>query len=234
MAGGPFSVTNKDGITTIRTPPPSPASTQGSTFSGLPPVYRGYMASKPEAGADRYHVDFAFNPSDVSTSFSMDTGTIPVHLQSKASQAAVGLVQGQSWQFSCLFDRSDDFNYYRARNRPHDGVLVDIDVLLKMVGVLVTGQPLTSSPITVMFGADQRSYAPIPNSLGPFVIESGYVEHLSIQYTHFSHDMIPLRARADLSVSTIYSASNTSESSGDSVSKKSLGQKTSSPNNKGK
>lgn len=148
---------------------------------------------------DRYRLNFLYNPSTISVSHSVDTSLIPPDFKTDflASPQVIGTVSG-NLTFSLLFDRS-----YETWNNPTStagqyGAYSDVRALYRMfkmvpdadqVGTELMNGYMNVTPVTVYFGGVTS-----PGSLAYF----GFVTDMAVDYTHWTHQMIPSRCVVNL------------------------------------
>lgn len=169
-------------------------------------VLRGFIRTDPSKldGLNRKvqnrYLFFLYNPSTISTSYAVETSPAATAAvadamsgsrQGEADILSAGLQQ--SLDFALLFDRT-----FEVMGGDKEGAWRDVRAALSLVGVL---DPVASS------GGDIYS---VTDALitGPMVMRAcffhfgnqkggltyyGYPTSLSIEYTHFSKDMVPIR-----------------------------------------
>lgn len=166
-----------------------------------------------QAAKTAYRVNFLFNPSTISVSH--DAGAkLTEEQQATDGQYVAASGIGQV-TFSLIFDRTYEVNsiYGGADARDHGGdprslgVRADVEALYRVTGVFdvtATGvnatqiQPMQSHNCYIFFGGDtSNGTSPaFSNSLSYY----GYISQLSVNYTHFTNQMVPQRCGVAITV----------------------------------
>ena len=180
-------------------------STAGSTSIGAKNrevyVERGYIKSDPNAytadqtKAPLRYLYFLYNPSTISTGYSMQTDapTIALMLRKDNGQAQPLTQLQQSLDFALLFDRT-----YEVLEGDPEGAWRDVRAALALVGVMDNvedrGGDIYQSDWNFQTGPmlPRAMYFHFGNQRGGMMFY-GMITSLSIEYTHFSRDMIPMR-----------------------------------------
>ncbi|MEU4534287.1 hypothetical protein AB0G15_05385 [Streptosporangium sp. NPDC023825] len=143
------------------------------------------------AGSAR-RVDFLFAPSTISSSYSMGAQEedipIPPGMDSRDSSGVYRGVTNQSVSFQLLFDRTFEVN-----NGDRDGVWRDAKAFLTLVGV--EDESTLASGTTTGLAYGVMMFVPVWFRFGPVspLRYLGVIKSLSIDYTLFNPDQIPLR-----------------------------------------
>lgn len=195
-------------------------------------LQRGYMVQDPNymLGNVQYSLRFLYNPSEVqishNTSVTSAAALTPQYYRSQFDTAQPDIPLSATVSFNLLFDRT--YELWDSATRQHSlydwddepslsGVKVDIAAAYRVVGILqpktqTVANPHTSindpgvsqvivrngnpgpmpmTPVQVFFGG--------PNSLN----YRGYVSALSIDVTHWSQLMVPMRCTIGVTLSLL-------------------------------
>lgn len=161
-----------------------------STVGGSVDAVTNTSVPTPAGIPDRVKLRFLYNPSDFTVGYSPTDAVIQNPDTSGSDAAASATLLGASTttcSFSLLFDRTYEVN--AALNTPGSqfshltGVNVDTVVFQQLLGIPLNGNgfPLYL-PIQLYLGG--------VNTLAFY----GVVNNSSVTYTHFSQNMVPLRA----------------------------------------
>lgn len=172
-------------------------------------LHRGMMVSgsgiNPSNTSNiQYTVNFLYNPSTINDSRSLDlnnTMTLPAYArdQQDPGQYAVGMNAAIS--FSLLFDRTYELwdKSYAGTLQGIYGVRGDVEAFFNLVGI---NQPVVQT--TLLGGSNNSIIVQGPMQMNPTMLYFGthsrgaltyygYINALSIDYTHFSAKMVPQR-----------------------------------------
>lgn len=187
---------------------------------------RGYMVwDKPVSGySDRAYVHFLYNPATVSAAYTMGDANVTASLlapnPNDNADLRVPLYQSASW--SLLFDRTYElWGQYNPAGGPNQqigndfnnpavvGVLSDIMQMRQFTGMSVGYTPNTSTakgqtkPPADTFVTNQGilnlidSYVYFGNTYN--LSFYGYVNEWDFTITHFTQNMVPMRALVNIS-----------------------------------
>lgn len=160
-----------------------------------------------------YSLRFLWNPSEISESESLATGQLPPGELTPAQAAAMTILPGlTTLNFQLLFDRT----YEVMSGTTRFGVRDDIDALDRCVGIENNSGNILSVPLYFIFGPALQ-YGPFASGLTktatPELLSSGnffspltflgYVSSINKVYSHFSSDMIPIRASVDITATQL-------------------------------
>ncbi|MDP9870320.1 MULTISPECIES: CIS tube protein [Streptosporangium] len=177
---------------------------------------RGYIRTDPKAfGADgtkpalRY-LYFLYNPATISTNYGMqwDAPTTALAVRTDSGQADPLTQLQQGLDFSLLFDRT-----YEVMDGDNEGAWRDVRAALAMTGIMnrVGEEAMYSSGSNF----DTGPMLPIPmyfhfGNQRSGLTYYGYLTSLSIEYTHFSKDMVPIRVGMRMSANMLPSMKSSS------------------------
>ncbi|GAA2322265.1 hypothetical protein GCM10010149_89270 [Nonomuraea roseoviolacea subsp. roseoviolacea] len=174
-------------------------------------VKRGYIRTNPRAldgDAARTplrYLYFLYNPATISTNYSvqLDNGASAATMDADSSARYIGELS-QTLNFSLLFDRT-----YEVMEGSKEGAWRDVRAALALAGIIkgvdqsainTTGSDFDIGPMIFM-----PAYFHFGNQVGGLTYY-GYLTGMSIEYTHFSKDMIPIRVGMHMSVNFLPSA----------------------------
>lgn len=187
-------------------------------------LYRGFIRQskdyKPVKSAARVKLNFLYNPSIISASHSIDTGSnglLPAFARPDDPSVAPLLPLNSNVTFDLLFDRTFEMwdrskiNSYVGKR----GVFADIEVLYDLVGMYdqlnLTDEQKSKLGESEKGLGDKKyigvmQYVPVLAFIGSqsrsvnALTYNGVITSLSLSYTHFSQDMIPFRAAVSVSM----------------------------------
>lgn len=168
-------------------------------------LFRGYMVQAKESWKDTgqsepFRLNFLYNPSYITVTYSSNDSVLPNHVLTGLQQAASALIPNmQQVTFNLQFDRSYEV-YDQVGPEPRGrakklstGVYADISALERLVGInsandgYLGGQgPILPLPLYVFFGDPNLNRKP----LGYY----GYINEITVEYSHFGANMTPIRA----------------------------------------
>lgn len=198
-------------------------------FAGFNRIVRGQIVTLNEEPRKRFH--FLVNPSDISTSYRHAEGLRHSDDDFNLSEANLNFLGDglMSISFNLMLDRTYEVHQGSAAYR--GGVLHDVLALERLLGVpdRAYSQTLSGAGLdtTTRAGVEaasnwsaiqsQRS-ANLENVLNGVLVHKpvralfgaadafsfdGFVDSLSVHYTHFSSKMVPTRAGISISMSSI-------------------------------
>lgn len=165
-------------------------------------IERGFILSNssPDGAGNAWDgIRFLYNPSTISISYMINGDPIPT------GDTIVGRTDGHpitqgigTLQFSLLFDRTYEmWNPNRYSDDRRRGVGADIDAFRQLVGVLLP--PKKKGVISSSIAKSDDSVM-VPR-MSYFVFSTkettpyfGFITDLPIQYTHWTQNMVPVRA----------------------------------------
>lgn len=169
------------------------SATRGPVLPGHKKLTRGLIrkeATGTGTGLNaKLTLHFQFNPFSINFAYATDPQVAPAEMQPESMDGVNNIVGGASFSLQLLFDRSAEV----ARGTMPDGVLVDVDILDKIMGI-DDGHAISSTPVTVR--------------LGPRWKLTGWITNCDITYTHFSHRMTPMRCTANVGFVALYGSDN--------------------------
>ena len=149
-----------------------------------------------------YKVRFLYNPESLSVGYAANDAVLPPEVQSSEMNAAQALISNmQSIGFSLFFDRTYELNSPNVpmsdvyKKQLEQGVYADIAALERVVGIYDGQGPILKMPMRLYFG---------PRYAGPAVQKGrplayfGYINSLSVVYSLFTKDMVPVRAQVSV------------------------------------
>lgn len=175
--------------------------TNGAAWSPVAngPSYIGKIVTvtDPSRSSTASTFNFHFNPSTIqlshSTDYNGDAAVLPATYTSDNKIDRSTSPTNSSVSFDLILDRM----YEKWSNTMHsDGVWHDISVLYQVAGILPDGHT-SSADITPLI--PNFSWLLLNQGTGTWgMTYYGFISNLSVQYTHWSADMVPLRATASI------------------------------------
>jgi hypothetical protein len=208
----------------IRGEPPDIVLNRGYIIQD-PTAYNGAAGGASSGQTQPFCCNFLYNPNNIEVDYAVNPGALPWTQQ--ATPGAIFSSNMQTMSFDILFDRSYEIsclgNNPNVPADPHniyqEGVRADVGALERCCGIynggtLFGGQgPLIMTPLQVIFGSNPCTTNVNRISSGATLAFFGYVSNLSVTYTHFAYDMIPIRADVNLSFSQIQQSADSSTTS---------------------
>ena len=138
--------------------------------------------STPHTTTTEFH--FMFNPSQVDISLQFDPSMLQAQDDLSQADKASPMIGplGATVSFSLLIDRRYDVDYGAVP----DGVLFDLHILEKLIGIEKKSGGVTSSTVEVAFS--------------PTFKFAGFIAQMNAQMVAFSYKMVPTVMRLDLSL----------------------------------
>lgn len=192
----------------------------------------GYLVTAfPKGKSGKFYMlNFLYNPSQVVVSHSIDASNqvMPAYTRSDQDSGTPLVAAGGTLQFSLLFDRSYEMSDKSKFNTVEGtyGVMADVHVLYNMVGINSpqviwdqgTGESAESSvdadnvigimqmnPVWARFGQARHAFRDkLPNLSRMEYF--GYVNDITISYTHFSQRMTPVRCGVGITMQLMSTA----------------------------
>jgi hypothetical protein len=181
---------------------------------------RGWIETTKES-SDNYRVDFLFNPSELGVTHGIDPSMpSPIQHNKNAAPGTAPLFASinSSLSVDLLFDRTYELWSPRVVNYATKlGVYADVAAFyqyLNMVPKSYNGAKEESlfseliqlinpfddpTPWETIYPQYPMRYQPSYLYIGPRLKYRGYIDNLSITYTHWSHKMVPQRCRVSIS-----------------------------------
>lgn len=185
-------------------------------------LQRGYMVQDSNflTGDVQYSLQFLYNPSEVqishNTQVTSDAAITPKAYRSSLDIAKPNVPLNATVQFNLLYDRTYElWNSASRAHSPYDwddepslaGVKVDIAAAYRVVGILqprtrTVANPHSSSSDPGVAQAIVRNGSPGPMPMTPMQVffggvnslnYRGYVSSLTVDVTHWSQLMVPMR-----------------------------------------
>lgn len=169
-----------------------------------------------------FGVRFLFNPSGINVSYQTDPSVLPLGQTTEAQAAALSFYPGStSINFSLQFDRTYEVVYgpnaTTATTAGKDlrgiGVYEDIGFLEKVIGARgllrdSSNQPQLSNmvmvPVVIIFGGgDGKGGVAAAVGLSYYA----FINSVSVTYSHFARNMVPIRAGVDINATMIIGSS---------------------------
>lgn len=195
-------------------------------------LQRGYMIRDSDylLSNPQYALQFLYNPGEVQVVHNTDvTSSAAIQPQSYRNQldtAKPNVPLNATVQFNLLFDRTYELwnasarahTYYDLDDEPSlSGVKVDVAAVYRVVGILTpqtrsVPNPHSSGADPGMTQAIVKNGAPGPMPLTPMQVffggsnslnYRGYVTSLTVNYTHWSQLMIPMRCTIGVNMSLL-------------------------------
>jgi hypothetical protein len=193
------------------------------------PIKRGRLIAL-EGGLQ---VNFMFNPSTLDVSYAYDPSLAdPTKTDTSVTASTIG--EGQI-SLNLLFDRMYEVASRNFSLAATFGVHADILAFYRFLGMIDASATATSSWET-LYPKNQISRKNSYLYIGDRLKYYGYVTALAVTYTHWSYDMIPIRAAVGISYNVIMtpptSSSTSPSSSSSSSSSSSITNPTKLPNQK--
>lgn len=194
-AATPSSWTAVRAESAMTNPPFHPKGFSAASYELWGRLTRGMMVEAfPSDGMKKPRtLNFGFNPTDYTLSYTTDDpGTLtPGPTANPADQKWKAMGNSGSLTFSLFFDRTYELWDSALRHHPlyRVGAEADIQHLRAMLGMTAQQQ----QPMQIRYFYFFIGGVPAPRWYG-------YVSGLNIVYAHFSANMVPVRASADLSV----------------------------------
>ncbi|ORT58173.1 hypothetical protein [Streptomyces sp. CB03238] len=152
----------------------------------------------PKSSTATYRVDFLFNPSTITVSH--ESGPMLTADQRSTDGQYVNAGGIGQVTFSLLYDRTYEMISNRSGNEATKrGVLADMDAFYRVTGVYdVSAKGVNARQFNPMQSYNCNFYfgGVGSNSLAYY----GYISTLSVQYTHFTREMIPQRCAVNVTV----------------------------------
>lgn len=130
-------------------------------------------------------LNFLWNPQTISHGYSFDSSVLPAGFQNP-DDVGQPIQNGQSVGWNLIFNRM----YEVMENANHPGVLGDTQALEYMLGAW-DGTAIRATQMLVVFGTT--------GDAKPFAY-TGYITNANVEYTHFSHRMIPTIAAVSITL----------------------------------
>lgn len=209
-------------------------------FAGFNTIARGEIVTLNQTPRKRFH--FLVNPSDISTSYRVMGGDMARFADSDfrigADLSSVG--DGfMSVSFNLMLDRT--YEVHKGSSDYRGGVLHDVFALERVLGPpdeaydaipigqagLGTGSRSSVETLSNWDALQQEELARREHLLNGLLVRKpirvlfgstdafsfdGYVDSLSVQYTHFNYRMVPTRGGVTISVSSMGVNANTDSS----------------------
>lgn len=189
--------------------------------SGMGSIVRGTLYTVIDRPRRRFN--FLVNPSDIQAQYGVTDALNFMDPESiSSSNALAELAEGlNSISFSIMLDRTYEEYYGRWTNR--GGVLHDVRMLEKVAGIPETHVETMAAldPMTVMNAGDsagmRTSKNDVENATTGLLTKKplravfgasdafsfdGFINSMSVQYTHFSRTMVPTRAGVSISMTS--------------------------------
>jgi len=160
-------------------------------FSGR--IRRGWLMSKfPDENGYLHMLQFLFNPSVLSFSYNLDTNDIYALQDMTAAEASGNSrVEHRTVNLALLFDRT-----LEVGNSGSDrGVEVDMQQLHRLIGIeeIRNDIPLAMKPVIMRISPNANSILNL----------HGWITSVEMSFTHFSYDMRPTRAVANIGLTQV-------------------------------
>lgn len=195
-------------------------------------LQRGYMVRDKDYynGSIQYSIRFLYNPSEVTVSHNTDVTSnaaiTPSAYRNQLDTAKPNVPLNAIVQFNLLFDRT--YELWNSDARTHNiydwddepslaGVRVDVAAMYRVVGILqpkvqTIANPHTSSADPGTTQAIIKNGTPGPMPMTPLQVffggtnslnYRGYVSALTVDYTHWSQLMVPMRCTIGVTMSLL-------------------------------
>jgi hypothetical protein len=165
-----------------------------SPTKNTPYIYTGTVREGSLRGdvsrVSPFSLFFQFNPAEITFQYSGNPNILPIgSLDESQTNPQIPMADSNTIiSFDLFFDRT-----YEVINGSDIGVLTDIRCLEQICGISEDRPVMILSPVTVLLGT--------PNAFQ----FNGIIQSFSVDYTHFSHDMVPMRCTVSVNMNRISS-----------------------------
>lgn len=195
----------------------------GSRIVNPKPLKRGWIRTGPEE-SENLRINFLFNPSEINVTHSIDSN-IPSNEQVNQNpnrvpgSTAMYVETGMGLSFSLLFDRTYEM-YTRDKSQQNFarayGVYSDVAAFYRYLNI-IPDLPFNSPAHIRLPGSDPETGGALDMTgwtaisphrpaqlrssyvyIGTRMFYYGYINSFDVTYTHWSHDMVPIRCRVDI------------------------------------
>jgi hypothetical protein len=170
-----------------------------SKNTGAPSAMRNAPAAVPfidgdpsiSAGVSVYDLYFEFNPAEIVFTYQGNPSILPIgSLDESQTDPTLPMADSNTtMSFDLFFDRT-----YEVMGGSDLGVLTDVRALEQIVGISADRPVMLLSPVEIHFGSPVYFHFP------------AIISNWSVRYTHFSHDMVPMRCTISVTATRISSA----------------------------